>query len=454
MKRKLQNFLQQVRFLRILGLIFALLLCIKLLPACTNQPVTLSFVVAQEEVKYWQPLIEQFNQNNPDIFIKLANNSEIHPNNTDQLKDIYKPKSKGKPLDYDLVYMDIIWVPEFAENEILQDLTNEFSSDDLKKEFLVSEVDNGLYKNKLYRIPFRTDVGVLFYRKDLLKAVNEKPPKTFDDLLRIAQKVKKQSPGIQDGYLWQGRRTEALAAMFVEVLKGYGGIWIDEKKTVGLDKPEAIQAVKFLRDTIDLGISPQSVTSDDENETRNKFLAGQAIFLRNWPNVWLDANRPNSFVRGKIDIQPMPMVHAQGKENNSGGCKGGWGFGIAKNTKHKKQAVEVIKFFTSAAVQRQFTVTYGSVPTRRQLFFEPKIVAKYNHFPQLLSMIDEPNTWVPRPRIPQYAQASCILQKHLNAALSTNKGHPSPEEAMKKAAEETRHLLDTGKFECEISKDE
>ena len=434
-------------FLYSFALIVIFILSLKLLSTCTNNSVTtLSFLVSQGEIEYFKPLVEQFNDRHQDIKIKLPD--DIKANDSDQLKEIYKSDFSKELRLYDLIYLDIVWVPEFAEIQGLLDISKDFPSKELKKEFLESEVNDGMYNNKMYRIPFRTDMGVLYYRKDLLEQANEEPPKTFDDLLRISQKVKQQQPDIEYGYLWQGRKTEAIAAMFVEVLEGYGGVWINtENKQVGLDKPEAIAAVEFLASTIDTGVSPQSVTTEDENDTRKKFRLGKAVFMRNWPNVWLDANQSGSNVRGKIAIQPMVSVPGE----NSGASKGGWGFGIAKNTKHKKEAVEVIKFLTSAAAQRQFTLGYGSVPTRRQLFFEPKIVAKYNHYPKLLDIIDnkiedKSVKLVSRPLIPQYTAASCILQKHLHTALTTEKNSTSQE--MKKAAQETRQLLKTGESNC------
>lgn len=53
---------------------------------------------------------------------------------------------------------------------------------------------------------------------------------------------------------------------------------------------------------------------------------------------------------------------------------------------------------------------------------------------------------VSRPLIPQYTAASCILQKHLHAALTTKRNSTSEE--MKKAAQETRQLLNMGKSNC------
>ena len=439
---RLPKFMQQLRFpgnLRRLIIVF--LLVIALIFILFPKPVTLSFVVSKNEVEYWRPLIDQFEAKNKSIRIDLANLSKtkpVNPADTDRLKATYIEGFEGKSQPFDLIYMDIIWVPEFAEAGWLVDLTKELSQQEFKKlelnEFLVSEVDNGYYNGKLYRIPFRTDVGVLYYRKDLLKEAGYSPPETFEDLIKISQALQKQKK-VPWGYLWQGRQTEALAAMFVEVLKGYGGFWIKDK-TVGLGQPAAIQAVEFLRSTMKQGISPEGITTYEEEYTRRLFRDGQAVFMRNWPFAWTYASSPGSSVRGKIAIKPM--VHALGE--SSGACKGGWGFGIAKTTKHKKAALQAIKFFTSAAVQRQFTLAYGSVPSRRKLFFEPKIVARYSHYPELLNVIDK--SWVARPRIPQYAQASAILQKYLGAALNPDEnGYPSPQEAMNAAAQETQELL-------------
>jgi multiple sugar transport system substrate-binding protein len=348
--------------------------------------------------------------------------------------------------------MDIIWVPEFAEKEWLMDITQEFSKEDLSG-FLPSEVDYGIYDGKLYRIPFRADVGVLFYREDWLKELHEDPPKTFKDLLAISQKVIQQQ-GIPYGYLWQSKPDEGLAAMFVEVLYGHGGFWINEQKEVGLNKLEAIQAVEFLRDTIKKGISPRDFRTYEEQYTRSRFRDNQAVFMRNWPNVWLDVNGLDPSFPSNIAI--TPVVSAQGKGIVTG--RGGWGFGIAKNTKHKKEALQAIKFLTSAASQQKFTLAYASVPSLKRLFYEPKIVAKYSHYPQLLYIIENSSDEYVRPRISQYARASCILQKYLSEALNVDKN--GYEEAMNAATKETQDLLletktanDSESFECKIQND-
>jgi multiple sugar transport system substrate-binding protein len=276
---------------------------------------------------------------------------------------------------------------------------------------------------------------MLYYRKDLLAAAGLQPPKTFEDLEQIATTLQ-QSKAVRWGYLWQGKQYEGLAAMFVEVLQGFGGFWVNpETLDVGLDRPEAIRAVEFLRGTIGQGISPPGVTTYAEEDTRRIFQNGQAAFLRNWPYAWPLMNADNSSVKGKVGI--VPMIPAAG--HKGGSCLGGWGLGIAKSSKHPEEALKAIRFLTSEAAQKTVVLDAGYVPTRSQLFNDPGVVAKYGYYPELQKVI---NRAVLRPPIAQYAQASDILQRYLSAALTNQ---TTSTQAMQAAAAETRRLVDAGK---------
>lgn len=413
----------------ILRLLIASLLGITLLfilPALTQQPVTVTVLVNALEVAQWTPLVKEFEAKNPDIRLKIVEG----PNATDLVENLYTSAFLLGDSPYDLVYMDIIWTPKFAAAGWLMDLSKRISKEQLA-EFLVGDVDGGRYEGGLYRIPVRSDVGVFYYRLDLLEQAGYPPPQTFTELMKISQELQKQGSA-KWGYLWQGRQYEGAAAMFVEVLQGYGGFWIDPNTgKVGLDEPAALQAVEFLSRTIQQGVSPAGVITYGEEETKRLFQSGSAVFMRSWPYFWPTGNAADSPIRGKFGIQPM--VHAVGK--SSGSCQGGWGLGIAKTTKHPEEAWRAIAFFSSEAAQRQLILETGYVPSRRSLFNDPQIVAKYSHYPELLKVAEKS---VLRPPIPQYAQASDILQRYLSAALT---GRLSPEKAMKAAADETRRLL-------------
>lgn len=431
-KQFLQRF-RQIRLPRLRWMITAIAVCFGVVLygviVLSQQPVHLTFMMQALEGTQWASIVEAFEAENPDIKIDLVEG----PNATNLVEDLYTSSFLLGDSPYDLVYMDIVWVPKFAAAGWLMDLSDRVANTDME-DFLSADVEGGSYEGSLYRMPFRSDGGMLYYREDLLNEAGLQPPETFEELV-AASNTLQESGAVNWGYVWQGRQYEGLAAMFVEVLEGFGGFWINpDTMEVGLDEPQAIQAIEFLHDTIADGISPSGVTTYQEEEARRLFQSGGAAFMRNWPYVWPLANSDDSPVQGQIAIKPM--VHAPNR--TSGACQGGWGLGIATSTPHPEEAWRAVEFFSRPDILRQFILETGYVPSRRSLFTDPEIVAKYSHYPALLEVVENA---VLRPPIPQYAQASDILQRYLSAALTDR---TSPERAMQNAAAETRRLL--GRF--------
>ncbi len=420
------KFITKNHWLILFSIIFGLTIQLVILPVWTQQPITtITTLVRADEAVMLQPLVNKFNQQHPDIKFQIID----APSDSNQVEDLYTSSFLLGNSPYDLVYMDIVWTPKFAAAGWLTDITERISTAELEP-YLEEDIAGGTYEDKLYRLPFRSDAGMLYYRQDLLEQAGYKPPETFDELLEISQDLQKQ--GVADwGYIWQGKQYEGLAAMFVEILQGSGGFWVNpDTLEVGLDKPEAINAVKFLRTAIAKKISPPGVTNYEEEEARLIFENGKTVFMRNWPYVYSLALA--SDIAGKYNIKPM--VHAVGK--TSGACLGGWGLGISTSTKHPEETWEVIKFLSSEESQREFILETGFVPSRTALFNDPAIVAKYNYYPKLLEVVRNSAL---RPPIAQYAQASDILQRYLSAVITNEM---TPEKAMQAAARETRSLLE------------
>lgn len=391
------------------------------------QPTRLSFVVPLDEADYWQPLVADFEAENPDIRLQLVEGSYT----TDQVKAIYTADLRSGNPQHDLIYMDVVWVPWFASEGWLQDLTGWLTESELA-EFLPSEVAAGTYGGRLYRVPFRADVGLMLYDAAALETLEASRPRTFAELTLTAQALRGADLAPW-GYLWQGRAYEGLVANFMEVLHGYGGFWIDPQTgAVGLDQEPAIAAARFLVSTIAQQISPQLVTSYSETESFDQFMAGQGTFLRSWPYFWQEAMQADAGWQGRLGVAPVVAAANQ----SSQGCRGGWGFALPQNAAHPEAAKRAIAYFTSATVQRAFVLNSGHLPSRADLFTDPDILARYPFFPEVLEMLE--NDSVFRPQIPEYDQASSILQSHLWQALI---GDATPTAAMQAAAEATRSLL-------------
>ena len=378
----------------------------------SQQPVTVRVLIQALEATQLEPIVKDFNTEHPDINLEIVE----APNDTDQVEDLYTSAFLLGESPYDLVYMDIVWTPKFAAAGWLKDLSDRVSQEELDQ-FLEGDVNGGM----------------LYYRTDWLEEAGYEPPETFSELIQISQALQDQNY-TEWGYVWQGKQYEGLAAMFVEILEGFDAFWVDpDTLEVGLDQPDAIEAVNFLRNAIEEGVSPPGVTTYSEEPTRRLFQNGETAFLRNWPYVYGLASE--SDIAGDFAIKPMP--HAP--DGSSGACQGGWGMGIAKSTNHPEAAWEVVKYFSKAETQKKYALKTGYVPSRRELFNDAELVEKYSYLPELLNVIENA---VLRPPIAQYSQASDILQRYLSAAIA---GTMTPEEAMNAAARETRTLLKRSK---------
>lgn len=395
---------------------------------CSNRSdssyVTIRFLGAPDTGGGWKEIIRQFELANPAIRIELVEGST----STDTRENMYSAAFMAGEAVYDLVYMDIVWVSKFAATGWIIPLDDLFTPAE-QKGFLPGGIAGSKYKGKIYRVPMRTDVGVLYYRKDLLEAIGRQPPSTWNELIELAQEI--QSPPELWGFVFQGRQYEGLVCNFLELVWGAGGDFIDnDGGNVLIDQPEAISALEWLCNAA-RSICPPGVTTYQEEESRNIFQEGRALFMRNWPYAWTLAQQEDSPISGKVGI--IPMVHKSGHQSAS--TLGGWGFGISSFSSHKNEAWRFIEFATSARSQKSLHFSKGAIPTRHALFSDNEILKESPHYSELYKILLLAK---PRPVHPRYSQISDILQFHVSRALI---GAEVPAEALRKTAQEVRDIL-------------
>ena len=386
-------------------------------------PERVSFLVLANELPVWSRIARAFEAAHPGVRVELAEG----PNATDLRENLVTASLLAGDDSFDLVYMDVTWTSKLAP--WLEPLDGALSPAEIAA-LLPAAVDAGRAGGRLYRVPVRTDVGLLYYRRDLLERSGLAPPRTLGELETIARRL--QSPPRLWGYVWPGGQYEGLVCSYLEVLHGCGGFWVDPATlAVGLDRPEAVRALEFLRRARG-GISPPGVTAYKEDESRRLFQDGRAVFLRNWPYVWRLAQSPDSAIAGKVGTLPILPESAGGA---AGGTLGGWGFGVSRRSRNPRLAVEFIRHAISAEGQRTLCAATGYLPARAASWRDPALLAA-NPFLEELEKLQRGA--VARPAIPRYAVVSDILQRHLSSALS---GSSAPEEALAAAARETRLAL-------------
>jgi len=409
-----------------------------LLPACAPrpsglEPPRLAVMLPPGERPFWEPIARAFERRHRGLVVDLVEG----PQSTDLRENLYAASLLARDPTFDLVYMDVTWTAKFAAAGWLLPLEDRFAAEELAR-FLPEARAAGEYGGRLYRVPVRTDVGLLYHRRDLLERAGLAAPATFADLERNARAL--QSPPETWGFLWQGRQYEGLVCAFFEVLHGHGGFWVDPATlVVGLDRPEAEAALGFLvRCLRAQPISPPGTTTYQEEESRRLFQDGRAVFLRNWPYVWRLAQAEDSPVRGRLSAGPMPHVLGA----RPAATLGGWGLGVSAYGRQPALAVEFIRAATSLESQRALCAPTGYAPAREDAYADPALMAANPFLAELRRLHAHA---VPRPALARYALASDILQRHLSAALA---GTDAPGRALGRAARETRAMLGTAVAEA------
>jgi multiple sugar transport system substrate-binding protein len=396
--------------------------------ACTR-PATQSGVnlVLKHQPLWGDPapfhaLLDRFRRENPGIRLR----AETLPNGSDIAREMFVTALEGGSDDFDVFPIDVVWAPEFARAGWVADLSETFPAARLAEEFLPGPVAAVTAGGHTYAVPWFVDVGLLYYRTDLVPHA----PTTYAELEEFARAAMRRDPALS-GWLWQGRQYEGLNCVVFETVWGHGGDLVADGR-LRLDTPPAQRALQFLRGAIESGLSPRSVTSSSEEETRRSFQEGRAVFLRNWPYVWAEVQAPGSPVRGKVGWAPLPTTSGE----PGAGALGGWQLAVNAHSPpdRRRAAAKLVAFLTSPEAEMLLAVRYSRIPARRTVYDDPAVKTSAPFISALLPLALRAR---PRPVSPYYLLASDAIQGELSAAVA---GLRPPAEALRRAQRIVDHL--------------
>ncbi len=412
-------------FIKTILIIFVIGICCFPCKVESNEGIVLRMIGPEDIGGAWHDIIKRFEAKNPDIRIKFISG----PWSTGRREDMYiRSFMGGDPIE--LVYMDVIWTAYLASKGWIIPL-DKWITPELMDKFLPGDIKAGFYKGRLYRIPVRSDAGVLYYRKDLVK----KPPETWEEFESICEKLKSSEKPLSC-IIFQGSQYEGLVCNFLEFLWGAGGNVLSRRGDVVLDREATVDTLYFMRNLIKNGLVTKNVLSYQEQHSLHAFAQGKGVFLRNWPYAWNILNSTGSRVKGRVGI--APMIHRKGERPAA--TLGGWGLGIASGCKNPGAAWKFIKFVTGEEAQKILHFRRGAVPSLKKLFFDPEIIKDSPHYPELYRILLNAR---PRPVHPKYSIISNIIQVHVSAVLS---GIETPEEAAKEMGNSIKSVVKSEKI--------
>jgi trehalose/maltose transport system substrate-binding protein len=258
----------------------------------------------------------------------------------DQLDLVRKLLRQGNTSP-DVNGVDVIWPGALSEElmDLKPDLAAELSS--INADIVASYT----VKGKLVAVPYHSDIGVLLYRKDLLRRYGYRaPPRTWDELERMAARIQdgERARGQRNfwGFLWPGAAGEGLTCNALEwQFSEGGGRIIEADGTISVNNPDAIRSWQRAAHWIGW-ISPRSVTSLQEWDAINDFYhTGTSAFLRGWARTYLLSVRDIPSIRDQIGMTNVPA----GK-NAQAATLGGFGLGISRQSRDTSEALQLTRF--------------------------------------------------------------------------------------------------------------
>jgi len=367
-------------------------------------PITL--VQGKDTSGFVQGVLDKWNKAHPDEKARLI---EL-PDDADAQRTKMIQNAQTKSDAYDVLVTDVVWTSEFAANRVLVPLPEkDFPLDKMLKPI----IDTTKYLGKFYAAPSSSDGGMLYYRTDLLKAAGvAKPPATWAELIADCKKVQAtpQGKGV-NCYAGQFEKYEGLTVNASEVINGAGGVVTDDSGKPDVDTAKAKAGLDFLVNGFKQGYIPKEAITYQEEQGRQAFQEGKIIFERNWSYVYNQANgKEGTKVRGKFAVTPLPGLDGPGKSS-----LGGHNLGISTYSKHKKSALDFIKFYTSHANQKANLISASQSPTFADLY-DDKSLQKASPFLPVLK--DSINNAVPRPKVVAYGDATLAVQDAAYGALT------------------------------------
>jgi multiple sugar transport system substrate-binding protein len=390
---------------------------------------TLVFAMGQDTTGTLPALVDKFNRQNKGSF---QVSYRAMPTDTTQYFDKLQTEFQAGQSNIDVMGGDVIWPAQFAANGWIVDVTDRFPESE-QEAFLPAPLESLTYDGKIWGVPWYTDAGMLYYRKDLLEQGGfSEPPKTWDQLKEMALKVS-QDTGTKYGFVFQGSNYEGGTCNGLEYIWTHGGDVLEGNKVV-VDSPETVAGLETERSMVADGVAPQGVATYTETETDPAFMGGDAVFARNWPYMYALAGTSDypKVKPEQISVAPLPV--AQGVPSVS--ALGGWNMLISELSDMQEEAWQFVQWMTSEAAQKEHALEGFRLPTLKSLYEDQEVL---NTLPVARLGKTVLESAKPRPVSPYYSDMSLEMAEQFNSVV---KGEVSPEEAAQTLQQQMESIVE------------
>lgn len=400
MKRVLSMFLIAVLVLAT----FALVGCTSNEPSSGTEPAPsepivektkVKFAVQADSTKALDSIVAAFNEKSEQYEVEAIVLTNDSGNMHDQILNSLSSKSG----EYDVISMDVVWAGEFAAAGYLEPLDTFIKDSGWKPtDFNAGSVSSGKYKGKHYALPYFSDLGFLYYRKDIVSEEDAKKLSsgdyTYQDLFEMAEKYATQG-GTKYGYVYQSNQYEGLTCNVNEFTNN----WADLEN-----------GLKMMKAFTDSKVTPGDILVYTEGETHNAFLNGESVFGRNWPYMnGMAASGDYTVGTDQIGYAALP----------NGGTVGGWILGLNVNSKNMEGAKAFLAFLAGPEGQKINSTVGSYLPGFNALMEDPQVL-KANALLTDEGFQKALQSTIARPVVANYSEVSDVIQLKAHEYLSGN----------------------------------
>ena len=307
-------------------------------------------------------LIDKFNNEYKNEIEIISVDLPFSKFTTNERKELLARSLRNNSEKLDLFAVDYIWVPRFAK---WVEPFDQHLSSSLKNSIQKKAIESCIYEDKLVAIPLYIDVGLMYYRDDILKKhknyslIKQKLENsmTWFDFIELCNELETKNDQF---YMFAADNFEGLVCSFIELLLNQKEDFFNTD-SIQFNTKEGRKALKLLVDLVNkYKITPDVVTSFDEFQCFKYALEHDVPFIRGWPGQlkhYIDLIEDTTKFK-YFSIASLP--HFSGFGNGS--VLGGWNLMIPSSSDKKKESIKFIQFLLKEENQKILAEKGGYIP--------------------------------------------------------------------------------------------
>ncbi|MFF0218030.1 extracellular solute-binding protein [Streptomyces vinaceus] len=270
------------------------------------------------------------------------------PGSADQQRSQLLGALQSGGAEYDVVNLDVTWVPEFAAAGLVQQLPDGLVDSDVIK----SVAATARWGGKVHAVPFNSDVGLLFYRRDYLTSAGVTNPDlgkgagwpVVQQLIGVLDSARGKLPAAyakgwtsQLDASYEGLTVNGVEA-FASAADGFA-LTDDEGRYAG-SVADLRAGLDELRNRTQAAYTLADAVHSDEADTLTDFAGGRTAFLRHWPYAYRTLHQ--SLSEQQLGVAPLPGKAVLGGQN----------LAVARGSQRTGAALELVRFLTGKESER------------------------------------------------------------------------------------------------------